>query len=538
MDWIKKVTESHFEKKRNKTLEMFLDEWLYPAFPIDEVGIMLLARFFHGHIAIFVNEKWWSTRADKDLTKVNVFLVYRGNKVFDDTRMMTTEEYSLVKNDVRKYKMKIEREIKKMEAAEKAKAAAKKVARAKAWKENPTEGKETPPKPSAAKSSVAKPTHPMRTRRSKKLPSTSEESESEGLDLEKVMDEGVMHNTDSDHTKDIMHKPNEESSNEDVQNGNEDIPSLEQSTETCADENKDTLTENNKDITEKDTDNETEPFSSHETENGSDIMQKDTELTGNKADDIMQKENENGTDDTITKDDDIMHKTTEDVKASDAANSDDDMTLASVIEKEKKREEEEAKKNKKPKTKPKGNKPVVQPTRKSTRLNKDKSTKSDKSKKKKTTFVCSKCPKEFQTRNGLYKQEVMHSGLKYFCGICERGFVWQCELDDHERRHTDKRSERIKCKKPNCKKDYSSKRALQRHLRDDHGKSSEITCNFKDDQGMLCGKKSKSLTLHKQHYTHEHEGGFLTLCGDRVPWPNNRQKHHRECRKCLRIKKG
>ena len=129
--------KSYFEKKRNKTLEMFLDEWLYPAFPIDEVGIMLLARFFHGHIAIFVNEKWWSTRADKDLSKVNVFLVYRGNKVFDDTRMMTTEEYSLVKNDVQKYKLKVERDIKKMEAAEKAKKAAQKAAQQKKLQEKP-----------------------------------------------------------------------------------------------------------------------------------------------------------------------------------------------------------------------------------------------------------------------------------------------------------------------------------------------------------------------------------------------------------------
>ena len=48
-----------------------------------------------------------------------------------------------------------------------------------------------------------------------------------------------------------------------------------------------------------------------------------------------------------------------------------------------------------------------------------------------------------------------------------------------------------------CKKDYSSKRALQRHVRDDHGKAKEVTCDFTDDAGKICGRKSKTMTLHK-----------------------------------------
>ena len=515
MDWIKKVTQSHFEKKRHKTLEMFLEEWLYPAFPIDEVGIMLLARFFHGHIAIFVNEKWWSTRADKDLAKVNVFLVYRGNKVFDDTRMMTTAEYSLVRNDVRKYKLKVERDIKKMEAAEKAKE-----------------------KKALQKKAKATSTHTMKTRRSKKLSSSSEDSDNESLDLEKVMDEGVLHNTDIDHTEDIMHKPTDESPNP-----SQDNLSLQQSSEPSADEMKDTHTERSDEINQKDTAVEMKESSTQDTENSDNIMQKANENVSEPAaahvEHIMQKEEDNqtGSEPTGTKEENIMqteNETGTKDAGSDEAHSDENITLAAMLEQDRKMEEEEAKK--KQKQKPKGKKSVVKPSRRSARLNKDKSTKRDKAQKKKTTFACDTCDKEFQTKNGLYKHEMMHTGLKYFCGICEKGFLWQCELDDHERRHTDKRSERIKCRKPNCKKDYSSRRALQRHVRDDHGQQSEITCNFKDNEGILCSKKSKTLTLHKQHYTHEHEGGFLTLCGVRVPWPNDRQKHHRECRKCLRIK--
>ena len=80
---------------------------------------MILARFFHGHIAIFVNDKWWSTRRDGNLSKINLFLVYRGQKMFDNSRLMTTAEYDLVRDDVWCYKLKIERQIKAEKKKEK-----------------------------------------------------------------------------------------------------------------------------------------------------------------------------------------------------------------------------------------------------------------------------------------------------------------------------------------------------------------------------------------------------------------------------------
>ena len=86
---------------------------------------MIMAHFFHGHIAIFVKKKWWSTRRDGNLSMVNLFLVYRGQKMFDNSRLMTTAEYDLVCDDVWHYKLKIERQIKaekkKEEEARKAK---------------------------------------------------------------------------------------------------------------------------------------------------------------------------------------------------------------------------------------------------------------------------------------------------------------------------------------------------------------------------------------------------------------------------------
>ena len=99
-------------------------------------------------------------------------------------------------------------------------------------------------------------------------------------------------------------------------------------------------------------------------------------------------------------------------------------------------------------------------------------------KKKKKKFTCEECSKEFLTKNGLYKHEKAHEGDKLHCPTCGKSFLWNCELQDHKRRPTTKWSECIKCNIASCKKDYSSKRALQRHIRDDHGKQTEVTCDF------------------------------------------------------------
>ena len=119
--WIENVTRHHFEIT-GKDLDKFLRTWLIRAYPLNEIGIFILARFLHGHVAIFCNEKWWNTRKDGDISKVNAILVYRGNLVFDDTRLMSTSQYSEVKEEVRRYKLQVERHNKKIEEEEKRKA--------------------------------------------------------------------------------------------------------------------------------------------------------------------------------------------------------------------------------------------------------------------------------------------------------------------------------------------------------------------------------------------------------------------------------
>ena len=178
---------------------------------------------------------------------VNLFLVYRGQKVFDNSRLMTTAEYDLVQEDVRWYKLKIEQQIK---AEQKKKEEAKKKAK-----------------------NDAKPTTSMTTcSRARKLPSSSSSSvsDSESLDLEKIMDDNVLHNTPAKTLEDIMQKPNTNLTQNDA-----GVSSLDKARQSDSDDsvNKNIEAAEESDIMQKDAPNDKATKSDSASEDN--IMQKD-----------------------------------------------------------------------------------------------------------------------------------------------------------------------------------------------------------------------------------------------------------------------
>ena len=92
MDWLQKVTSNLLEKK-NCTFENFLAEWLHGSFPLDKAGILIIARVYKIHVAVFFNDHYWITHAGNYLNKCKVFLVYHGNLVFVDSRRLLSKEY-------------------------------------------------------------------------------------------------------------------------------------------------------------------------------------------------------------------------------------------------------------------------------------------------------------------------------------------------------------------------------------------------------------------------------------------------------------
>ena len=61
--------------------------------PLDEAGILIIARAYKIHVAVFFNDHYWISHFGNDLNKCKVFLVYHGNLVFLDSRRLMSKEY-------------------------------------------------------------------------------------------------------------------------------------------------------------------------------------------------------------------------------------------------------------------------------------------------------------------------------------------------------------------------------------------------------------------------------------------------------------
>ena len=91
-DWVQKVTAQLLERK-NRKFEDFLIYWLHGSFPLDEAGILILARAYKIHVAVFFNNHYWTTNKSSNLNECTVFLIYRGDLVFMDSRHLLTKEF-------------------------------------------------------------------------------------------------------------------------------------------------------------------------------------------------------------------------------------------------------------------------------------------------------------------------------------------------------------------------------------------------------------------------------------------------------------
>ena len=91
-DWVQKVTAQLLERK-NRKFEDFLIYWLHGSFPLDEAGILVLARAYKIHVTVFFNDHYWTTNKSSNLNECTVFLIYRGNLVFMDSQRLLTKEF-------------------------------------------------------------------------------------------------------------------------------------------------------------------------------------------------------------------------------------------------------------------------------------------------------------------------------------------------------------------------------------------------------------------------------------------------------------
>ena len=98
---------------------------------------------------------------------------------------------------------------------------------------------------------------------------------------------------------------------------------------------------------------------------------------------------------------------------------------------------------------------------------------------------------------------------------------------------TDKHG-RFKCPKRACYRDYGTKRALHRHLQNNHSGKKRYHCLNKNADNTDCLKHYSSQQLLNQHIQGEHGPGFEAYCGEFFKWPHDRRFHQEECDDCAK----
>ena len=90
-DWIEQVS-SHLLNIKKCKLDDYLEDFLWPDMPLDEIGILLFARMMHKHVVVFFYEIWWTTCSDCAY-KADCYLIYCGKCQFSNTIPLTDAEW-------------------------------------------------------------------------------------------------------------------------------------------------------------------------------------------------------------------------------------------------------------------------------------------------------------------------------------------------------------------------------------------------------------------------------------------------------------
>ena len=496
--WIEKVSAAYLDRKKQR-LDKFLHYLPCEAFPIDLLGILIYARICHEHVAVFVGEHYWTTHVDNDFKKCRVFLAYRGELVFDDSRMMTSIEYAAVRKDVNKYRNSIAKHNEKLEQ-----------------KEKELDKKERERERAKELKKQQEQEHPKKRKVTNQIESDSEN------DLEKLLEETDNDNVQKEQDADIMQNQDEEGASASNTQTENNIMQKESETDIMQNQatNEDELMEGDveENIMQKPDKKDKEYFRKikEEQKNRKNSLQsskkKNKTITVPPSTHVLRSRNVKDKGSPV-KYSDVVMDSVEKAKSGS-------LDISNFrLHRRKRRERKFV----------------------CSSCKKDFSSSSELGKHIKKDhpgfkYTCKKCNKSFDTKNGLYKHVLLHGGKRFECNTCGKLFYWKCELADHMWRHTKKPAQRISCPVRGCKKTYLSKRALQRHTRDDHNPGGLIVCDFILEEGQVCGKELKSKTLYNQHYTHAHTEGFQALCGKFFPWPKDRNDHQKnDCDLCAKI---
>ena len=74
-------------KKKGENIYDYVNALVELDIPLDQPGLLILARTYHRHVAVYCKELMWSTRADNSPRDCTAYLVYKGGVEFIDSAL-------------------------------------------------------------------------------------------------------------------------------------------------------------------------------------------------------------------------------------------------------------------------------------------------------------------------------------------------------------------------------------------------------------------------------------------------------------------
>ena len=93
LDWVAKIS-ARVLKQHEQSLEDYIDDITTPGVPLDPIALLVFARMYKIHIAIFTAKDIWATCRDTTLKKVRfVLLWYGANKFMESVKIGKSKSY-------------------------------------------------------------------------------------------------------------------------------------------------------------------------------------------------------------------------------------------------------------------------------------------------------------------------------------------------------------------------------------------------------------------------------------------------------------
>ena len=495
------------KKKDWKTLK---EELFYEPFALTLPGIVIWARCYHRHVAFIYNYGYWTTHYKHDLSQCHVFLLYRGNNIFDDTRMISSTEYKMRNKEITRTCRKIDRFMNRR--------------RLQLRKEREAEEEMTTSLSSSANNNEDQ-------EADREVQNKTGEFD---VDLEEMLENSLDNSeqNDAEQTVDNTDAANTNKMETDLNNVQNDAAQTVAPSEENSADNVD-----NKESEAK--------------EQESESMQMD------ESDEPKKKPKGTGAKDNRKQEEENMETPRRSIVTHSSANKSVEGNVHNVqkhtvmprkhIVTRSTANKAASKLVHKAKVKIKGSWEFVNNERaERAKLTKCYMCGAQKDtlraleshirrKHKSYRYKCKYCKKKYLTHAGSNKHEMYHTiGYRFKCKDCNKRFLFASQHEEHRSVHTGKK--RYICRKKGCGKHYGSTRAQNYHERQHNAKV--MYCDFRETPtSKKCNQEFYSKQHLQQHYQGLHGDGWNAKCGKNYSWPAQCTAHEKECTACGKIKK-